>query len=179
MVEKYNAMLGSLWCSIQGAMVSYNSQHREGFYLTVYSIVGCDWLSRGERNVLQQRLKGYFKKVKASLSAGAVAAADAITTCVDQRVDYFCVMDFEATCWEDQDFKSVQSEIIEFPAVLLNAKSLVKEAEFHSYCQPIINPVLSEFCTSLTGITQVNGDGTISLPCTSVLVARKSCTCKW
>jgi 3'-5' exoribonuclease 1 len=114
-------------------------------------------LYSGEQHVLQQRLKSYFKKVKANLSAGAFDRADVITTYEDQGVDYFCVVDFEATCWEDQDFKSAESEIIEFPAVLLNAKSLVKEAEFHSYCRPAINPVLSEFCTSLTGITQVSG----------------------
>lgn len=120
-------------------------------------VAKCQLNDRGEQHVLQQRLKSYFKKVKANLSAGAFDRADVITTYEDQGVDYFCVVDFEATCWEDQDFKSAESEIIEFPAVLLNAKSLVKEAEFHSYCRPAINPVLSEFCTSLTGITQVSG----------------------
>jgi hypothetical protein len=32
---------------------------------------------------------------------------------------------------------------------------LLQVDEFHSYCRPKINPQLSEFCTQLTGITQV------------------------
>ncbi|NWX95540.1 ERI2 exoribonuclease, partial [Nothoprocta ornata] len=43
---------------------------------------------------------------------------------------------------------------VEFPAVLLNTASGQLEAEFHSYVQPQEQPLLSEFCTALTGITQ-------------------------
>ncbi|NXD09108.1 ERI2 exoribonuclease, partial [Nothocercus nigrocapillus] len=43
---------------------------------------------------------------------------------------------------------------VEFPAVLLNTASGEVEAEFHSYVQPQEHPLLSEFCTELTGITQ-------------------------
>uniref|UniRef100_A0A8C7EAY6 ERI1 exoribonuclease family member 2 n=1 Tax=Nothoprocta perdicaria TaxID=30464 RepID=A0A8C7EAY6_NOTPE len=45
--------------------------------------------------------------------------------------------------------------LVEFPAVLLNTASGQLEAEFHSYVQPQEQPLLSEFCTALTGITQV------------------------
>ncbi|KAM7419665.1 hypothetical protein PAMA_016655 [Pampus argenteus] len=43
---------------------------------------------------------------------------------------------------------------IEFPAVLLNTSTGEVESEFHTYVQPQEHPVLSEFCTELTGITQ-------------------------
>lgn len=44
---------------------------------------------------------------------------------------------------------------VEFPAVLLDTSSGEVESEFHTYVQPQEHPVLSEFCTELTGITQV------------------------
>ena len=31
-----------------------------------------------------------------------------------------------------------------------------QEAEFHHYCRPWLNPVLSDFCKKLTGIRQVS-----------------------
>lgn len=45
--------------------------------------------------------------------------------------------------------------VVEFPAVLLNTSTGVIESEFHMYVQPQEHPILSEFCTELTGITQV------------------------
>jgi 3'-5' exoribonuclease 1 len=47
-------------------------------------------------------------------------------------------------------------EIIEFPAVLLNCHTGKVEAEFQSYCRPVINPLLTKYCIKLTGITQVH-----------------------
>jgi len=44
---------------------------------------------------------------------------------------------------------------VEFPAVLLNTRSGEMEAEFHQYVQPQENPILSDFCKQLTGISQV------------------------
>ncbi|KAJ3615198.1 hypothetical protein NHX12_018766 [Muraenolepis orangiensis] len=43
---------------------------------------------------------------------------------------------------------------VEFPAVLLNTSTGAIDSEFHTYVQPQEHPVLSEFCTELTGITQ-------------------------
>lgn len=45
--------------------------------------------------------------------------------------------------------------LVEFPAVLLNTCTGEVESEFHTYVQPQEHPTLSEFCTELTGITQV------------------------
>ncbi len=70
---------------------------------------------------------------------------------------YLCVLDFEATCWDDSAKKD-QSEIIEFPSVLYKIDEKNKKYEFVSefakYVRPTINPQLSKFCTDLTGITQ-------------------------
>ena len=44
---------------------------------------------------------------------------------------------------------------VEFPAVLLNTSTGEMESEFHMFVQPSEHARLSEFCTELTGITQV------------------------
>ncbi|KFU93852.1 ERI1 exoribonuclease 2, partial [Chaetura pelagica] len=78
-----------------------------------------------------------------------------------QRFGYLVVLDFEATCWRDAGRRP--PEIVEFPAVLLNTSTGEIEAEFHTYVQPQEHPVLSEFCTELTGITQNQVDEGIPL----------------
>ncbi|NWX20479.1 ERI2 exoribonuclease, partial [Aegotheles bennettii] len=52
---------------------------------------------------------------------------------------------------------------VEFPAVLLNTSTGAIESEFHTYVQPQEHPVLSEFCTELTGITQSQVDEGVPL----------------
>ncbi|XP_072042872.1 ERI1 exoribonuclease 2-like [Amphiura filiformis] len=69
-----------------------------------------------------------------------------------QIFSYLVVIDFESTCWKDK--KNVGQEIIEFPAVLLNTSTGEVESEFHTYVLPEENPILSDFCTEFTGITQ-------------------------
>ncbi|NXT43025.1 ERI2 exoribonuclease, partial [Pelecanoides urinatrix] len=86
--------------------------------------------------------------------SGAQAAAG-------QRFGYLIVVDFEATCWRDAGRRS--PEIIEFPAVLLNTSTGEIESEFHTYVQPQEHPILSEFCTELTGITQNQVDEGVPL----------------
>jgi DNA polymerase III alpha subunit (gram-positive type) len=70
-----------------------------------------------------------------------------------QIYDYFLVLDFEATCLENE--KIAVQEIIEFPCIKVNAITMEPEAVFHQYVLPTVNPQLSHFCTKLTGITQV------------------------
>ncbi|KAI1233787.1 hypothetical protein IHE44_0004234, partial [Lamprotornis superbus] len=53
--------------------------------------------------------------------------------------------------------------MFEFPAVLLNTSTGVIESEFHMYVQPQEHPILSEFCTELTGITQNQVDEGVPL----------------
>ena len=75
---------------------------------------------------------------------------------------YLCVLDFEATCWNQERNDSIR-EIIEFPSVLykVNTHGKVKIefiSEFSQFVKPVINPILSSFCTELTGITQKQVD---------------------
>lgn len=70
---------------------------------------------------------------------------------------YLCVLDFEATCWENSE-NVEQMEIIEFPSVLYKINETDKTvdliSEFAKYVRPTINHILTAFCTELTGITQ-------------------------
>jgi len=67
---------------------------------------------------------------------------------------YICVLDFEATCWKDNK----NHEIIEFPSILLewNLKNnTIKEvSRIQIFVKPKLNPIVSDFCYELTGITQ-------------------------
>lgn len=84
---------------------------------------------------------------------------------------YYLVIDFEATCWSSRP--SPPSEIIEFPAVLLDSQTFsVLPDPFHEYVQPIEEPHLSPFCRELTGITQQQVEA--SPPLGSVLLSFSS-----
>ena len=62
--------------------------------------------------------------------------------------DYYVVIDFEATTRQI-------AEIIEFPALLIDARTLEYVSQFHSYVRPVIYRYLDKRCKRLTGITQV------------------------
>lgn len=64
--------------------------------------------------MLKKRLKNYYKKQK--LMQKEVLNSDGY-------YDYICVVDFEATCEEGNPPEFVH-EIIEFPIVLLNTRTL-------------------------------------------------------
>ena len=67
------------------------------------------------------------------------------------------VFDLEATCWEHQR-ASDQMETIEIGAVALDENGAVTD-EFGCFVRPVAHPKLSEFCTRLTSITQMDVDG--------------------
>lgn len=101
----------------------------------------------------------------------------------DTYYDYICVVDFEATCEEDNPSDYLH-EIIEFPMVLISTHTLeivrwicdegrivlllicriacndftfiIQVHTFQAYVKPELNPQLSDFCVKLTGITQVS-----------------------
>ncbi|KAK9404339.1 ERI1 exoribonuclease 3 [Crotalus adamanteus] len=76
------------------------------------------------------------------------------------RYHYFLVLDFEATCDKPQIHPQ---EIIEFPILKLNGRTMEIESTFHMYVQPVVHPQLTPFCTELTGIIQAMVDGQPSL----------------
>jgi ERI1 exoribonuclease 3 len=81
-----------------------------------------------------------------------------------EKEEYFflCVLDFEATCWNNNEVSKQDMEVIEFPSVLYKVEkhSCKHEfiSEFSKYVRPTIHPLLSPFCTELTGITQEQVD---------------------
>ncbi|KAI8822515.1 ribonuclease H-like domain-containing protein [Fimicolochytrium jonesii] len=139
--------------------------------------------TRGRRQELQKRLRAARKKAQAGDTAGVVdppivqklsAASEneqsipATTTDPDrpegsQPYDFYCVLDVEATCDKDTLFE-FPNEIIEFPVILIDGRTMEAIATFHRYVRPVVNPLLSDFCIELTGITQDVVDGAKSFP---------------
>lgn len=70
---------------------------------------------------------------------------------VAQYFDYLLVLDFEATCWPLRTFRKRENEVIEFSVVLYDVNEGRIIDEFQQYVQPTEFPILSEFCTELTG----------------------------
>ncbi|NXU10637.1 ERI2 exoribonuclease, partial [Pardalotus punctatus] len=95
------------------------------------------------------------------LARSSARARSGARAAAGQRFAFLIVLDFEATCWGQPGRGS--PEIIEFPAVLLNTSTGAIESEFHMYVQPQEHPILSEFCTELTGITQNQVDEGVPL----------------
>ena len=75
-----------------------------------------------------------------------------------EKVDYFLVLDFEGVINKDPGCPDVM-EIIEFPVLKMNARTLETEGIFHTYVQPVIHPKLNSIATEITGITQEMVDG--------------------
>ncbi|ORX83156.1 hypothetical protein BCR32DRAFT_278238, partial [Anaeromyces robustus] len=78
---------------------------------------------------------------------------------VIQPYKYYCIIDFEAT--NDSDpFRpgygrsDYPSEIIQFPAVLIDSSNNSIVAEFNRYVRPSRNPILTNHILTLTHISQ-------------------------
>ena len=70
---------------------------------------------------------------------------------------YILVVDLEATC-DARGFPKSERETIEIGAVLVDSISLDFHSEFQSFVRPVRHPVLTEYCTDLTGINQSTVD---------------------
>jgi inhibitor of KinA sporulation pathway (predicted exonuclease) len=68
---------------------------------------------------------------------------------------HYIIFDLEATCWEDKTDNI--NEIIEIGAVKLDEDLKVVDI-FSRYVKPMINPELSDFCKTLTSISQADVD---------------------
>uniref|UniRef100_A0A8D0WBL2 ERI1 exoribonuclease family member 3 n=1 Tax=Sus scrofa TaxID=9823 RepID=A0A8D0WBL2_PIG len=75
---------------------------------------------------------------------GFGASMAAMVSFPPQRYHYFLVLDFEATCDKPQIHPQ---EIIEFPILKLNGRTMEIESTFHMYVQPVVHPQLTPFCT--------------------------------
>nr|CAB3482769.1 unnamed protein product [Digitaria exilis] len=78
-----------------------------------------------------------------------------------REFDHFVVIDFEATC--EKDSRIYPQEIIEFPAVLVDAATGALLSSFRTYVKPRHHPQLTAFCSELTGIQQEQVDGGVDL----------------
>lgn len=85
-----------------------------------------------------------FKKYPRSIYKG--------TKQIASKFNYLLVTDFEATCKQYE--KIEPQEIIEFPCAAVSTKDWKVENVFHEYVKPRVHPMLSPFCTELTGIIQ-------------------------
>jgi 3'-5' exoribonuclease 1 len=65
----------------------------------------------------------------------------------------YVIVDLEATCWE-RGSSPARMEIIEIGAVLLETSSGPASREFARFVKPVVEPVLSDYCTRLTSIRQ-------------------------
>ncbi|XP_075243035.1 3'-5' exoribonuclease 1-like [Convolutriloba macropyga] len=101
--------------------------------------------------VRQKRLKSYVRDKKQEI-AGVNKRSPG-----RRPLDYLLFIDFEATCMEVNPAGFLH-EIIEFPIVLFDCADRKPLNVFHQYVRPKINPVLSDFCMQLTGITQSQVD---------------------
>lgn len=75
---------------------------------------------------------------------------------------YLVVLDFEATC--QKVGRISPQEIIEFPSVVYDTQAGKVVDMYQDYIKPVHNPVLTGFCTELTGITQSTVDEGKSFP---------------
>lgn len=69
------------------------------------------------------------------------------------------IVDLEATCSEKRDIKN---EIIEIGAVKIKDNKVVDT--FDSFVKPILNPKLTDFCKTLTTISQSDVDSAKKFP---------------
>ncbi|BFZ62399.1 3'-5' exoribonuclease 1 [Saitoella coloradoensis] len=77
---------------------------------------------------------------------------------------YLLCCDVEATAEEGFAPGVYPHEIIEFPIVLYDVETKQVVDRFRTYIKPVKNPKLSEFCTTLTGITQDQVDDAPTFP---------------
>eukprot|EP00088_Acartia_fossae_P004499 TRINITY_DN11927_c0_g1_i9.p1 TRINITY_DN11927_c0_g1~~TRINITY_DN11927_c0_g1_i9.p1 ORF type:complete len:380 (+),score=66.41 TRINITY_DN11927_c0_g1_i9:47-1186(+) len=111
----------------------------------------------GKKAVVIKRLKEYFK-TKILREAGLLPPPSSLS-----GYEYMIVIDFEATCDREKS-TNYPHEIIEFPAVLVNVDRCEIVDSWRRYVRPTVNPVLSTFCTDLTGITQETVDKSEDFP---------------
>ena len=80
--------------------------------------------------------------------------------------DFYLVLDFEATC-DDKNPPRPQ-EIIEFPVVMVNARTMTTDSVFHTYVRPTVHPQLTTVALKVASRD--------SCPCPSRMFCRPSRT---
>lgn len=78
--------------------------------------------------------------------------------------NYYLVVDLEATCCDRDSIARSHMEVIEIGAVMVHPESLTIIDEFQSFIKPIRHPILTDFCKSLTSISQTQVDRAPTYP---------------
>ncbi|CAO1616675.1 unnamed protein product [Sympodiomycopsis kandeliae] len=138
-------------------------------------LASLDLSTDGKRAELQKRLRKALSKAKLEEEERAKLEASPDTGPWRPKHRHFLVTDVEATCEADDKGGGFgyPNEIIEFPVVLVrlvepdSSKSTDAASgsprleivdEFHSYIKPRFSPILTDFCKTLTGISQSQVD---------------------
>ncbi len=102
-------------------------------------------LHSGVKDILYKRLKSHLRLE--CISQDKTAPWELQNQCQTNpyNLDYLCILDFEATC-EDPNPPDYIHEIIEFPVVLLNLKTLQVVS---SECLPVLRGVPVWSCLSI------------------------------
>ncbi len=75
-----------------------------------------------------------------------------------KHYNYYLVLDLEATCCDQGTIYREQMEIIEIGAVMVEPKNLTIIDEFQTFIKPVRHPIITQFCKSLTSISQTQVD---------------------
>ena len=73
--------------------------------------------------------------------------------------DILIIVDLEATCCNQNTISREDMEIIEIGACAVDMTEFAVVDDFQLYIKPVVTPVLTAFCTELTGIEQATVDG--------------------
>jgi len=76
----------------------------------------------------------------------------------------YLVVDLEWTCCNDDSIPNGEHETIEIGAVLVDGSTLLGFSEFDAFVKPVQHPILTNFCTTLTGIRQEDVDSADEFP---------------
>lgn len=80
------------------------------------------------------------------------------------KIQWYGVVDLEATTSNDGSFPREEMETIEIGAVWVNAETLELGETFQTLVRPVRRPILHPFCTELTHITQAMVDAAPLFP---------------
>jgi inhibitor of KinA sporulation pathway (predicted exonuclease) len=80
---------------------------------------------------------------------------------------YYLIVDLEATCSDTGEVPPREMETIEIGAVIQCAKIFETQSEFQQFIKPVRHPMLTDFCTQLTGIQQAEVD--LAIPYSAAL----------
>ncbi|KAH6570002.1 hypothetical protein BASA50_011142 [Batrachochytrium salamandrivorans] len=119
--------------------------------------------NRKNKTDLIKQLKRAQRKAKTTQETLAKSVAQVERDARRQPFSIYLVCDIEATCAADSAF-DFANEVIEFPVIAISGTTMQTTSTFRRYCRPLLNPILTEFCTNLTGITQAQVDAADPFP---------------